>query len=63
MIEKTFEGREFAKLLTSMEQLIQIVKGQNNFWYQNVFLTCSSKFLISDELEQLELQFEKNVGI
>ena len=26
------EGREFAKVLRSLEQLIQTVKGQNNFW-------------------------------
>ena len=26
------EGREFAKCLRSLEQFIQIVKGQNNFW-------------------------------
>ena len=27
------EGREFAKILYSLEQFIQTVKGQNNFWY------------------------------
>ena len=26
------EGREFAKSLRSLEQFIQTVKGQNNFW-------------------------------
>ena len=26
------EGQEFAKLLRSLEQFIQTVKGQNNFW-------------------------------
>ena len=26
------EGREFAKNLRSIEQFVQIVKGQNNFW-------------------------------
>ena len=26
------EGREFAKLLISLEQFIQAVKDQNNFW-------------------------------
>ena len=32
--EKKFEaeGREFAKNLGSLEQFIQTVKGQNNFW-------------------------------
>ena len=34
VIEKNFEaeGREFAKFLRSLEQFIQTVKGQNNFW-------------------------------
>ena len=26
------EGQEFAKILGSLEQFIQTVKGQNNFW-------------------------------
>ena len=26
------KGREFAKFLRSLEQFIQTVKGQNNFW-------------------------------
>ena len=26
------EGREFAKILRSLEQFIQTVKGQNNVW-------------------------------
>ena len=26
------EGREFEKILRSLEQFIQTVKGQNNFW-------------------------------
>ena len=26
------EGREFAKVLRSLEKFIQTVKGQNNFW-------------------------------
>ena len=47
------EGRELAKVLRSLEQFIQTVKGQNNFWQQNASLTCSWKFLISNKLEQL----------
>ena len=35
------EGREFEKFLRSLEQFIQTVKGQTNFWQQNAFLTCS----------------------
>jgi hypothetical protein len=34
---KEAEGREFAKLLRSLEQFIQTVKGHNNFWQQNDF--------------------------
>ena len=26
------EGQEFAKVLRSLEQFVQTVKGQNNFW-------------------------------
>ena len=26
------EGREFAKILRSLPQFVQTVKGQNNFW-------------------------------
>ena len=26
------EGREFAKILRSLEQCVRTVKGQNNFW-------------------------------
>ena len=31
------EGQEFTKLLRSMEQFIQTVKGQNNFWNRLLF--------------------------
>ena len=31
------EGREFAYILRSLEQFIQTVKGQNNFWYRMLF--------------------------
>ena len=44
--------REFAKFLRSLEQFIQTVKGQNNFWQQDAFLTCSWRFLRSNKLEQ-----------
>ena len=55
-------GQEFAKILRSIEQFIQTVKGQNNFWKQNVFLTYSWRFLIANELEQLLLLFKKVVS-
>ena len=48
------EGRDFVKKLRSIEQSIQTVKGQNNFWQQNAFLTCSWRFLTSNELEQVQ---------
>ena len=53
VIEKTFEGQEVAKFLRSLEQFIQTVKGQYNFWQQNAFLTYSWSFLLSNELEHL----------
>jgi len=56
------EGREFAKILRSLEQFIETVKGQNNFWYQSAFLSCYWRFLISYKLEQLKLKLEKNIG-
>ena len=57
------EGREFAKILRSLEQFIQTVKGQYDFWYRMFFLTCFSRFLISDTSEQLEIKLEKIIGI
>ena len=53
------EGREFAEFLRSLEQFIQTVNGQNNFWLQNAFLTCSWRFLRPNKLEQLEFKLEK----
>ena len=53
------EGQEFTKLLRSLEQFIQTVKVQNNFWYHNAFLTLSWRFLISNELE---FKLEKILG-
>ena len=47
----------------SLERFIQTVKGQNNFWQQNAFLTCSMRFFRLNILEQLEFKLEKNVGI
>ena len=49
-------GREFSKFLRSLEQYIQTVKGQNNFWQQNAFFTYSWRFLISNKFEQLEFK-------
>ena len=57
------EGREFPNILKSQEQFIQTVKGQNNFWQQNTFLTCSWRFLRPNKLDQLEFKLEKNIGI
>ena len=57
------EGREFAKFLRSLEQFIQTVKGQNNFWQQKAFLSCSWRFLRSNKSEQLEFKLKKIIGI
>ena len=52
------EGREFAKILRSLEQFIQTVK------VQNAFLTCSWRFLMSIKLEQLaRIKIGKIIGI
>ena len=32
LLEIEAEGREFAKFVRPLEQFIQTVKGQNNFW-------------------------------
>ena len=48
LLKFEIEGREFANFLRSLEQFIQTVKGQNNFWYQNAFLTFSWRFLLID---------------
>ena len=57
------EGREFSKILISLEQFFQTVKGQNNFWQWNAFLTWSWRFLRYKKLEQLDFKLEKNIGI
>jgi hypothetical protein len=38
------EGREFAKILRSIQQFIGIVKGQNNFWNKMHFLLIPGDF-------------------
>ena len=58
-----FQAERQENFLRSLEQFIQTVKDQNNFWQQNAFLTCSWRFLISNKLEQLEFKLEKNIGI
>ena len=40
------EGQEFAKILRKLEQFIQTVNGQNNFWLQSAFLTEGFSYLI-----------------
>ena len=57
------EGQEFAKIVRSLEQFVRTVKGQNNFWKQNVSLTCSWRFLRYRKLEQFEFKLEKIIGI
>ena len=43
LLELEAEGREFEKVLRSLEQFIRTVKGQKMF----AFLTCSWRFLRS----------------
>ena len=59
------KGREFSKIMSSLEQFIQAVKGQKKFWQQNDFFTCSWRFLFftSNKLEKLEFELEKIIGI
>ena len=45
------KGREFAKFLSSLEQFIQTVKGQNN---------CSWRFLICNKFRTIKIQIGKN---
>ena len=54
------EGRAFAKFLRSLEQYIQTVNGQNNFWKQNAFLTCSWRFLIPKKNSTIRIQIGKD---
>ena len=54
VIEKNL-GREFAKILRSLEQFDRTVKGQNNFG--------SWRFLRYDKSEQLEFKLEKIIAI
>ena len=61
MRKKCSSDRE--ELLRSVEQFVRTVKGQNNFWLQNAFLTCSWRFLRDNKLEQLEFKLEKIIGI
>ena len=53
MLKFQTEGQEFAKFMRSLEQFVGTVKGQNNFWYHNAFLTCSWRFPRFNKLEQL----------
>ena len=57
------EGQEFAKILRSLEQFIQTVKGQNHFLVTECFLTFSWRFLISNKLKQLQFKLEFFFGI
>ena len=57
------EGREFEKILRSLEQFVRTVKGQNNFWQQNAFLTCSWRCLRLDKLEILKSIWKKLLGL
>ena len=57
------DGREFAIFLRSLEQLIYSNSWWEQFLKQNSFLTCSWRFLIYNQLEQLKFKLEKLIGI
>ena len=60
------EGREFSKILRSLEWFIQTVKGQNNFWNRMLFKLiprCFKHLINSGKLETFEFKFEKTVEI
>ena len=57
------EGQEFSKFLRSLKQFIQTVKGQNNFWVTECFLSCSWRFLRSNKFEQLDFKLGTIIGI
>ena len=67
MIEKNlWNSRLKAKIFKIFEISRTIYsnrEGQNNFWWQNAFLTCSWRFLRSNRLGQLEFKLEKIIGI
>ena len=54
---KTYEGQEFSKFLRSLEQFVQTLKGQNNFWQQNAF--CFSYL----KIRTIIFQIGKMIGI
>ena len=59
------EGREFAKVLRSLEQFVQTVKGhvRTTFGNRMIFLTFSFFSQIYYKLVQLEFKLEKIIGI
>ena len=52
------EGQEFAKSLRSLEQFIQTVKGQYNFWNRILFQLVHGGF--SDTYKTILIQIGKN---
>ena len=47
------EGKEFAKILRSLEQFVQKSERSGQLLVQNVLLTCSWRILRSQKIEQL----------
>ena len=56
------EGSEFVSFLRSIQQFIQTVKDQNNFWKKNTFHSFTGGFYRSNILEQLIYQLEQKMG-
>ena len=68
LLENIFENSRpsasnFKFFSRSLEQFIQTVKRPEQFLVTECFLTCSWRFLRSNELEQLEFKLEKVIGI
>ena len=63
LLEFEAEGREFAKILRSLNIFCSNSEKSEQFFVKECFLTCSWRFLRSNKLEQLEFKLEKNIGI
>ena len=57
------EGWEFAKILRSLQQFIQTMNGQYNFWNRMLFELVPGGFSKSYTLEQLEFKWEKKMNL
>ena len=54
------EGQEFAKFLRPLEQFIQTVKGQNNFWVTEYFFNLFLEISHIKKIRTIIIQIGKN---